>query len=251
MLTGTVNINRSPLSPSLLGAGGLFFCIFLAGCAPRDLSAKAAPASVPKGDLLAPGVVHRAIATGESSGIDVIDTDLATARAYWHFVTGGTVLSQGQIVGQAETPRDWLIRWGGLAAVNGGYFGEYEDAQGRKDYVGLLVQKGKVRHAAPPLTGQGSAAIPRGRYVRSAFGLTAAGRPMIVWAATEPGRPQAAGYVCCRADGKTSWPGLAHRAGGRLRPDADCRGKSGRHGLAESAWSALARSRAPLSLMTA
>ncbi len=168
----------------------LLFCIFLAGCAPRNISAKAAPASVPPGELLAPGVMHRAIATGPNAGIDVIDVDLDAAQARWAIQTGGVAMANGQVVGQAYTPREWLTREGGLAAVNGGYFGEYEDVQERKDFVGLLVQKGRVRHAAPPLMGQGSAAIARGRYIRSAFGLTAAGRPRIAWAATEPGHPQ-------------------------------------------------------------
>ena len=96
----------------------------------------------------------------------------------------------GLVVGKAFTPRDWLARLGGLAAVNGGYFGLYEDAQGRKDFVGLLVQKGHVRHAAPPLHGQGSTTVRRGQYVRSAFGLSAYGLPQIAWAATDAGKPQ-------------------------------------------------------------
>ena len=95
-------------------------------------------------------------------------------------------MANGSVVGQAYTPHEWLMRLNGLAAVNGGYFGR-EDAQGRKEFVGLLVQKGRVRHAAPPLHGQGSPTIRPGQYVRSAFGLTANGTPSIVWAATWPG----------------------------------------------------------------
>jgi len=152
---------------------------------------KAAPGPVPDGDVLAPGIIHRAIPTGPNAGIDVIDMDLGTAHARWAIRTQGIALANGRVVGQSYTPREWLTRSQGLAAVNGGYFGEYEDALGRKDFVGLLVQKGKVRHAAPPLTGQGNETIPRGRYVRSAFGLMAGGQPTIVWAATRPGKPQA------------------------------------------------------------
>lgn len=99
-------------------------------------------------------------------------------------------MAGGHVVGQAYTPHDWLARTHALMAVNGGYFGA-EDGAGRKEFVGLLVQKGRVRHAAPPLTGSGSATIRRGRYVRSAFGLSSDGTPQIVWAATEPSRPQA------------------------------------------------------------
>ena len=88
------------------------------------------------------------------------------------------------------TPHEWLTRLGGLAAVNGGYFGTYEDAQGRKDFVGLLVQAGRVRHAAPPLHGSGSPTIQAGQYVRSVFGLTKDGQPQIAWVASDFGHPQ-------------------------------------------------------------
>ncbi len=179
----------APLSRTFMAGG--FLCLLLAGCTPRDTIVKAAPSSSLVGDeLLAPGVIHRAIPTGDSSGVDVIDNDLTTSRARWSVQTHGVASVNGRIVGQSYTPREWLTRTHGLAVVNGGYFGQYEDTEGRKDFVGLLVQRGKVRHAAPPLTGQGSPTIPRGRYIRSAFGLTAGGQPSIVWAATRPGKPQ-------------------------------------------------------------
>ena len=166
-------------------------CFTLSGCTPRDTSVKAAPLpSLASDEVLAPGIVHRAISTGDSSGIDVIDDDLGASSARWTIQTQGVTLAGGHVVGQSFTPHDWLTRTHGLAVVNGGYFGLIEDTLGRKDFVGLLVQKGKVRHAAPPLTGQGSPTIPRGRYIRSAFGLTQSGQPRIAWAATRPGKPQ-------------------------------------------------------------
>ena len=176
-------------APPILG--GLFLCL-LPGCSPHTAVAHAAPTRPPAmtGDLLAPGVVHRAIPLTADTGIDVIDVDLDRAQARWTFATRGIQKVNGLVVGKAFTPRDWLTQLGGLAAVNGGYFGMYEDAQGRKDFVGLLVQKGRVRHAAPPLHGQGGATIRRGQYVRSAFGLTAGGVPQIVWAATDMGHTQ-------------------------------------------------------------
>lgn len=177
-----------PYPDSLSFSCGLFFCLTLAGCSPRLTPAQSAPAPVPSGELLAPGVIHRAIATPDG-GVDIIDIDLDTARARWTIQTSGITMEEGRVVGQARTPRDWLTRLNGLASVNGGYFGG-EDAQGRKEFVGLLVQKGRVRHAAPPLHGQGSATVRRGQYVRSTFGLTKDGKPIIVWAATEPGHPQ-------------------------------------------------------------
>ena len=176
------------LAPPILG--GLFLCL-LPGCAPRTTAAHAAP-SVPvvtEGETLVPGVVHRAIPLTANTGVDVIDVDLDRAQARWTIRTHGVLMAHGSVVGQAWTPHEWLTRLGGLAAVNGGYFGA-EDAQGRKEFVGLLVQGGRVRHTAPPLHGSGSPTIRPGRYVRSAFGLTADGRPRIAWAATDEGRPQ-------------------------------------------------------------
>jgi hypothetical protein len=134
-------------------------------------------------------VIHRAIPLTATTGIDLVDVDLTRARAGLTIQTRGVALAGGRVVGQAQTPREWLTGAGGLAAVNGGYFGA-EDARGRKEFVGLLVQGGRVRHAAPPVRGTGSATIRRGRYVRSAFGLTPDGTPQIVWAATDPGQPQ-------------------------------------------------------------
>ncbi len=166
-------------------------CLLLPGCAPRTTSAPSPP-SVPAdaADTLAPGVVHRAIPTLDGAGIDLVDIDLARSHCRLTIQTRGIVLSSGHVVGQAGTPRDWLTRTHALMAVNGGYFGG-EDGAGRKELVGLLVQKGRVRHAAPPLVGSGSPTIRRGQYVRSAFGLSSDGTPQIVWAATEPSRPQA------------------------------------------------------------
>jgi exopolysaccharide biosynthesis protein len=140
--------------------------------------------------MLAPGVVHRAIPTTAGAGIDLVDLDLA--RSKWRFAieTCEIALSNGRVVGQAYTPHEWLTRTHAFMAVNGGYFGA-EDGAGRKEFVGLLVQKGRVRHAAPPLSGSGSATIRKGQYVRSAFGLGPDGTPIIRWAATEPSRPQA------------------------------------------------------------
>ena len=187
---------RSPCRQQICNAappllGGLFLCL-LPGCSPHTSVAHATPShsSAAEEDILAPGVVHRALPLTADTGIDVIDVDLARAQARWTFATRGIQKVNGLVVGKALTPRDWLTQLGGLAAVNGGYFGMYGDAQGRKDFVGLLVQKGRVRHAAPPLHGQGGATIRRGQYVRSAFGLTAGGVPQIVWAATDMGKPQ-------------------------------------------------------------
>ncbi len=180
--------------PPPQGGGGYFLAalaLLLSGCSPRTPMAHAAPSAsaMTDADTLAPGVVHRAIPLSLGTGIDLIDIDLDKSQARWTIQTRGIQMANGSMVGQAYTPREWLTRLNGLAAVNGGYFGR-EDAQGRKEFVGLLVQKGRVRHAAPPLHGQGSPTIRPGQYVRSAFGLTSNGTPRIVWAASDPGHPQ-------------------------------------------------------------
>ena len=164
--------------------------VFLPGCAPRTASAP--NPSVPPAadaDILAPGVIHRAIPTTANAGIDLVDIDLIRSRCRLMIQTRGITRSGGHVVGLAYTPHEWLTRTHGLMAVNGGYFGQ-EDAAHRKELVGLLVQRGRVRHAAPPLTGSGSPTIRKGRYVRSAFGLMLNGTPRIVWAATDPSNPQ-------------------------------------------------------------
>ena len=178
------------LAPPLLGAGGLLLLLALSGCAPRPASAPSQPSPpADAADTLAPGVVHRAIPTTPNAGVDLVDIDLVQSRCRLTIQTHGITLSNGRVVGQAFTPHDWLTRTHGLMAVNGGYFGS-EDGAGGKEFVGLLVQHGRVRHAAPPLVGSGSATIRKGQYVRSAFGLMPDGTPSIAWAATEPSRPQ-------------------------------------------------------------
>ena len=183
------------------------FGLLLPGCAPRTASAPNAP-QTPAGDVdvLAPGVIHRAIPTQDGAGIDLVDIDLAKSRCRLTVQTQSITRSGGHVVGQAYTPHEWLTRTHGLMAVNGGYFGQ-EDAAGRKEFVGLLVQRGRVRHAAPPLIGSGSPTIRRGRYVRSAFGLMPDGPPSIVWAATNPGHPQAlAAYAGPMSRQSIAWP---------------------------------------------
>jgi len=161
----------------------------LSGCTPRSASAPPPPSPAVVAGTLAPGVVYRALPTTAGAGIDLIDIDLERSHCRLSLQTQGITMAEGRVVGQARTPHEWLTRTHGLLAVNGGYFGG-EDGAGRKEFVGLLVQKGQVRHAAPPLVGSGSATIRKGSYIRSAFGLKPDGTPSIVWAATVPGRPQ-------------------------------------------------------------
>lgn len=181
---------RYPLAFLPLGAGGLFLCVLLglSGC--RSQSPKA-PMAAPAlaGDTLAPGVVHRAIPMSNGTGVDVVDVDLTRAHVTIGITTEEVGRTNGMIGGRAWTPREWLDKTHALAATNGGYFGR-DDGTGRREFVGLLVQGGKVRHAAPPLLGSGGRYAHAGSYARSAFGITPGGLPVIAWAATEEGHPQ-------------------------------------------------------------
>ena len=183
-------------------------CLLLSGCATTHSTAPsgAALAVADAADILAPGVAHRAIPTRAGAGIDLVDIDLTRSRCRLTLQTQGIMLSGGHVVGQAFTPHEWLTRTHGLMAVNGGYFGR-DDPAGRKEFVGLLVERGRVRHAAPPLTGSGSVTIRKGRYVRSAFGLLPGGAPSIVWAATDPRSPQSVmAYTAPMSRQSAVWP---------------------------------------------
>jgi hypothetical protein len=192
-LTGTADLPRVP-KQSKVGAWRampllfamtllLFTTMFLVGCTPQTAVSPPIPMGTSQSSVekLAPGVVHRAIPTGPDAGIDIVDVNLAQSAFRPAIVTGK--IMQG--MGPALTPEDWLTRGHALAAANGGYFGA-EDTAGNKEFIGLLVRKGKIIRSASPLLGQGSSTLAAGRYVRSAFGVTRAGAPVITWAATTP-----------------------------------------------------------------
>ena len=92
-------------------------------------------------ETLAPGVVHRAIPTGDGVGLDIVDVDLTHSPAHPAIVTGPVRHGSGP----ASTPQDWLTKTHALAAVNGGYFGE-DYGKGNKEFIGLLVRRGRVAH---------------------------------------------------------------------------------------------------------
>lgn len=141
------------------------------------------------------------------TGVDLVDVDTARARVSIQIVTEQIGRTGGMIGGQAYTPHEWLDKTHALAAVNGGYFGR-EDTAGRKEFVGLLVQGGQVRHAAPPLTGHGGTQVRAGRYVRSVLGFDKEGMPTIAYAATETRHPRSLRkYASAAIHGSgTPWP---------------------------------------------
>ena len=151
-------------------------------------------------DTLAPGVVHRAIPTEDGAGVDIVDVKMAHANAYPAIVTGPVQHGRGP----ALTPQDWLTKTHALAAVNGGYFGQ-DDGNGNEEFVGLLVRRGRVVHPASPLMGQGSPTLKPGRYVRSAFGITQDGLPVIAWASATS-RPLAYAAPLLGHRRPTPWP---------------------------------------------
>ncbi len=143
----------------------------------------------------------------DGTGVDLIDVDMARAHVSLQIATERIGRANGIIGGQAYTPRDWLGKAHALASVNGGYFGR-EGIGGSKEFVGLLVQNGRVRHAAPPLVGHGSPQARAGRYTRAVLGISKDGTPTIAYAATDPGHPQSLRcYPSAAAHGPgTPWP---------------------------------------------
>lgn len=115
--------------------------------------------------------------------------DLRRSTVHVAIVAAGIGRADGRVVGTARTPGEWQEKTGALATVNGGYFGRVT-SDGRREIVGLLVQNGRVRHAAPSMHGRGGNGLAAGEYVRSAFGLTADGVPKIAWVSSAPGSPQ-------------------------------------------------------------
>jgi len=133
---------------------------------------------------VARGVVVRQERFG-LSGVRVIDVDLSAPGVRVEVAGEGIARQQGRITGKARTLAGWLGATGAVAGVNGGFFGE-SFAGDRKEIVGLLKLAGRVRVAAPLYRSQRTGL----RYARSAFGLTAEGRPRISWVSSRPGAPQ-------------------------------------------------------------
>ena len=232
-MTGTAKARPVPVlegrrhAAPLLLCRRLFSCPAAPACTPplarRRRARPDAPASA--AETLAPGVVHRAIPTGDGAGVDIVDVDLAHATARPAIVTG-TGRSTG--AGRPCTPQDWLTKTHALAAVNGGYFGQ-EDGdgpQGVRRPAGA-AGAGGARRAAADGAGESRRCAP-GRYVRSAFGLTRDGPPAIAWAAATP---TPAGLRRAAHQPPSPAP-LAGRVRRRLRADADPAGPSRRHGPA-------------------
>lgn len=160
------------------------------GCGDRHSGSTPATYAASNGqETLASGVTHFAIQTGANEGVDLIDITVPNSSVVVRVGGRDVAVASGSVTAVARAPEDWLSSDGDiLAAVNGGYFGRTVDD--RKEVVGLLVTGGRVRHAAPPIVGTGSAGLAPATYVRSAFGIMPDGEPKITWAATVPGAPR-------------------------------------------------------------
>jgi hypothetical protein len=133
---------------------------------------------------VAPGVTVRQH-SHRLSGIRVIDADLSAPGIRVEVAADEIAVRQGRITGRARTLPEWLQHTGASAGINGGFFGETV-GEHYKEIVGLLKRDERVRSAAPVYR-----ARPSGRtYARSAFGVSARGRPSIAWVTSAPGRPQ-------------------------------------------------------------
>lgn len=87
----------------------------------------------------------------------------------------------GNHVGNARTVADWVDRTHAIAGVNGGFFGDTYDSEGkRRQIVQMAVVADSV--VAPGGAVKTMPGTDR-RYLRSAIGFTAGGHPRIEWAA--------------------------------------------------------------------
>lgn len=132
----------------------------------------------PTGDsaTVAPGVTFRR----ESGDFQVLDIDLATTTIRPIVVAENVARQKNNFVGDAHTVREWCEKRSAVGGLNGGYFGvTYDDIGTRKQIVQLAVTDGKV---VAPGSDMPSSRTPGERYLRSAIGFYADGRPEIAWA---------------------------------------------------------------------
>lgn len=112
--------------------------------------------------------------------VQYLDVDLS-APVLPAIVAQNVARIGGNHVGDAHTVAEWVRRTGALAGVNGGFFGDTYDAEGRRrQIVQMAVVDGQV---VAPGGAVRSRRQPGERYLRSAIGFTAGGSPRIAWSA--------------------------------------------------------------------
>jgi hypothetical protein len=134
---------------------------------------------VDKDVVVAPGVLFSR--TGPpGDGFQFLIVDLAKASVRPVVVAQNVKRDKNNFVGDAFTVREWCEKSGAVGGLNGGYFGvTYDEVGSRKQIVQLAVVDGKV---VAPGSDTPSSRTPGERYLRSAIGFYADGRPEITWA---------------------------------------------------------------------
>lgn len=128
------------------------------------------PSSPPTEVAVAEGVALRWDRTTQVQTLTV-DRNLATVRPI--VVAENIEKVRNNTVGDALTVREWAKKYGAVAGVNAGFFGDTYDSLGRrKQLVQLCVLEGKV--VAP--------GTPIGTALRTSVGFTESGEAQLAWA---------------------------------------------------------------------
>ena len=115
-------------------------------------------------------------------GVSLLDVDLRLAEVRPVVVAGHIRRIRSNFVGDAQTISGWAQERGGIAGINGGFFGDtYPKENGieRKQIVGLSVVEGIV---TTPGSRTISTKTPGERFLRAAIGFGANGTPDISYA---------------------------------------------------------------------
>ncbi|NLH97907.1 MAG: phosphodiester glycosidase family protein [Chthonomonadales bacterium] len=149
------------------------------GDRPDRASTSADAAVATRADVnLAPGVRYRSFPAddpiGNGSPVWLVEADLRQRGVTISVASSGLRERESPRYGDCRTAALWCAATGAVAAINGGYFGDGDEA--RKEIVGLLVGNGMVLSSGPQRRGS------RGPYARSVFGIEKDGTPGIRWA---------------------------------------------------------------------
>ncbi len=145
--------------PSLRAAAPLAAALLLVGC----------PGTSPTEIPVTEGVVFR---TDKVAAVQTLTVDHNTATVRPVVVAENLERLRNNVVGDAHTVRDWVQKYGAVAGVNGGFFGDMYDSLGRrKQLVQLCILEGKV--VAP--------GTPVGTALRSTVGFAQNGEAQLAW----------------------------------------------------------------------
>lgn len=112
--------------------------------------------------------------------MQTLTVDLAAAEVKLATAADNIERRGNNFIGDCKTVKEWAEKYGAVAGMNATFFGNtYDDVGRRKQIVGLLVKEGRV---AAPFGFVKVADASGTKYTRSAFGVTASGKPEIVWA---------------------------------------------------------------------